>query len=203
MQSFEDVVDEITYLSKGKNADEDTDHPNSIFILAGINPVWESTGWRVLTLGTSSSKRPETHLFKTKEEAEKFAEEYKAGGKGRQASTPIENKELIGYGNYELKFHLGEKDISTGLTFSSKKDALAAIDTEHEKLNAIVNEKLAKARESGGKNEKRPQKDYVRIQAYTEDGKAWKYAVVLDERYAPKSTALNTLPYSLANGFST
>ena len=203
LQSFEDVVDEITYLSKVKNADEDTDHPNSIFRLAGINPVWESTGWRVLTLGTSSSKHPETHLFKTKEEAEKFAEEYKAGGKYRQASTPIENKELIGYGNYELRFHLGEKDISTGLTFSSKKDALAAIDTEHEKLNAIVNEKLAKARESGGKNEKRPQKDYVRIQAYTEDGKAWKYAVVLDERYAPKSTAFNTLPYSLANGFST
>lgn len=203
LQSFEDVVDEITYLSKVKNADEDTDHPNSIFRLAGINPVWESTGWRVLTLGTSSSKRPETHLFKTKEEAEKFAEEYKAGGKYRQASIPIENKELIGYGNYELKFHLGEKDISTGLTFSSKEDALAAIDTEHEKLNAIVNEKLAKARESGSKNEKRPQKDYVRIQAYTEDGKAWKYAVVLDERYAPKSTAFNTLPYSLANGFST
>lgn len=203
LQSFEDVVDEITYLSKVKNADEDTDHPNSIFRLAGINPVWESTGWRVLTLGTSSSKRPETHLFKTKEEAEKFAEEYKAGGKYRQASTPIENKELIGYGNYELKFHLGEKDISTGLTFSSKEDARAAIDTEHEKLNAIVNEKLAKARESGGKNEKRPKKDYVRIQAYTEDGKTWKYAVVLDERYAPKSTAFNTLPYSLANGFST
>lgn len=203
LQSFEDVVDEITYLSKVKNADEDTDHPNSIFRLAGINPIWESTGWQVLTLGTSSSKRPEKHLFKTKEEAEKFAEEYKAGGKYRQASTPVENKELIGYGNYELKFHLGEKDISTGLTFSSKKDALAAIDTEHEKLNAIVNEKLAKARESGGKNEKRPQKDYVRIQAYTEDGKAWKYAVVLDERYAPKSTAFNTLPYSLANGFST
>ena len=203
LQSFEDVVDEITYLSKVKNADEDTDHPNSIFRLAGINPVWESTGWRVLTLGTSSSKRPETHLFKTKEEAEKFAEEYKAGGKYRQASTPIENKELIGYGNYELKFHLGEKDISTGLTFSSKEDARAAIDTEHEKLNAIVNEKLAKARESGGKNEKRPQKDYVRIQAYTEDGNTWKYAVVLDERYAPKSTAFNTLPYSLANGFST
>ena len=203
LQSFEDVVDEITYLSKVKNADEDTDHPNSIFRLAGINPVWESTGWRVLTLGTSSSKRPETHLFKTKEEAEKFAEEYKVGGKGRQASTPIENKELIGYGNYELKFHLGEKDISTGLTFSSKEDARAAIDTEHEKLNAIVNEKLAKARESGGKNEKRPQKDYVRIQVYTEDGKTWKYAVVLDERYAPKSTAFNTLPYSLANGFST
>lgn len=156
LQSFEDVVDEITYLSKVKNADEDTDHPNSIFRLAGINPVWESTGWQVLTLGTSSSKRPETHLFKTKEEAEKFAEEYKAGGKYRQASTPIENKEFIGYGNYELKFHLGEKDISTGLTFSSKKDALAAIDTEHEKLNAIVNEKLAKARESGGKNEKHP-----------------------------------------------
>ena len=203
LQSFEDVVDEITYLSKVKNADEDTDHPNSIFRLAGINPVWESTGWRVLTLGTSSSKRPETHLFKTKEEAEKFAEEYKAGGKSRQASTPIENKELIGYGNYELKFHLGEKDISTGLTFSSKEDARAAIDTEHEKLNAIVNEKLAKARESGGKNEKRPLKDYVRIQVYTEDGKTWKYAVVLDERYAPKSTAFNTLPYSLANGFST
>ena len=203
LQSFEDVVDEITYLSKVKNADEDTDHPNSIFRLAGINPIWESTGWRVLTLGTSSSKRPETHLFKTKEEAEKFAEEYKAGGKYRQASTPIENKELIGYGNYELKFHLGEKDISTGLTFSSKEDARAAIDTEHEKLNAIVNEKLAKARESGGKNEKRPQKDYVRIQAYTEDGNTWKYAVVLDERYAPKSTAFNTLPYSLANGFST
>lgn len=203
LQSFEDVVDEITYLSKVKNADEDTDHPNSIFRLAGINPVWESTGWQVLTLGTSSSKRPEKHLFKTKEEAEKFAEEYKAGGKYRQASTPIENKEFIGYGNYELKFHLGEKDISTGLTFSSKRDALAAIDTEHEKLNAIVNEKLAKARESGGKNEKHPQKDYVRIQAYTEDGKAWKYAVVLDERYAPKSTAFNTLPYSLANGFST
>ena len=203
LQSFEDVVDEITYLSKVKNADDDTDHPNSIFRLASINPVWESTGWRVLTLGTSSSKRPETHLFKTKEEAEKFAEEYKAGGKYRQASTPIENKELIGYGNYELKFHLGEKDISTGLTFSSKEDARAAIDTEHEKLNAIVNEKLAKARESVGKNEKRPQKDYVRIQAYTEDGKTWKYAVVLDERYAPKSTAFNTLPYSLANGFST
>ena len=203
LQSFEDVVDEITYLSKVKNADKDTDHPNSIFRLAGINPIWESTGWRVLTLGTSSSKRPETHLFKTKEEAEKFAEEYKAGGKYRQASTPIENKELIGYGNYELKFHLGEKDISTGLTFSSKEDARAAIDTEHEKLNAIVNEKLAKARESGGNNEKRPLKDYVRIQAYTEDGKAWKYAVVLDERYAPKSTAFNTLPYSLANGFST
>lgn len=203
LQSFEDVVDEITYLSKVKNADEDTDHPNSIFRLAGINPVWESTGWQVLTLGTSSSKRPEKHLFKTKEEAEKFAEEYKAGGKYRQASTPIENKEFIGYGNYELEFHLGEKDISTGLTFSSKKDALADIDTEHEKLNAIVNEKLAKARESSGKNEKRPQKDYVRIQAYTEDGKTWKYAVVLDERYAPKSTAFNTLPYSLANGFST
>lgn len=203
LQSFEDVVDEMTYLFKVKNADEDTDHPNSIFRLAGINPVWESTGWRVLTLGTSSSKRPETHLFKTKEEAEKFAEEYKAGGKYRQASTPIESKELIGYGNYELRFHLGEKDISTGLTFSSKEDARAAIDTEHEKLNAIVNEKLAKARESGGKNEKRPQKDYVRIQAYTEDGKTWKYAVVLDERYAPKSTAFNTLPYSLANGFST
>ncbi len=78
LQSFEDVVDEITYLSKVKNADEDTDHPNSIFRLAGINPVWESTGWRVLTLGTSSSKRPETHLFKTKEEAEKFGSAYAA-----------------------------------------------------------------------------------------------------------------------------
>ena len=39
LQSFVDVVDEITYLSKVKNADEDTDHPNSIFRLAGINPV--------------------------------------------------------------------------------------------------------------------------------------------------------------------
>ena len=46
--------------------------------MAGINPVWESTGWRVLTLRTSSSKRPETHLFKTKEEAEQVVEYLKA-----------------------------------------------------------------------------------------------------------------------------
>ena len=198
LTTFDDVVGEIVYRTKVENADEDTDHPNEVFKVMGNTPITEVTGWRVLTL-KKGSYTPQAHNFKTKEEAEKFVQERETAGKGAETSKLVEHKEIVGFKDYEIVFRLDDRTINTGMLFPNKEEAVAATDAEHEKLNGIVNAKLAEER--GSKGGQRQKKDYVHIQYYTVDGKTWKYAVTLDERYAPKNTAMNTMPYSLADGF--
>ena len=66
-----------------------------------------------------------------------------------------------------------------------------------------VRAKAAKLAEEKGKSGEGNKKDYLKIVSYTEDGRTWKYGVVLADKYAPKTGALDTMPFYLGDGFST
>ena len=147
----------------------------------------------------------EQHTFDSKEEAEAFAEKYKAGGKNRVASEPYEQMRTAGYSQYEIVYRHDSPTKGTGVymptgkVYGSLEEARAAIDGEHDELNDIVNAKLAEGKKKGeGKK-----KDYVKIVSYTEDGRTWKYGVVLADKYAPKMTARDSMPFYLGDGFGT
>lgn len=207
LTTIDDVVDEIVYAAKVENADPDTDHPAGKFSVKGVGEVLtEHTGkWTVITQ-RSLSARVEQHTFGSKEEAEAFAEKYKAGGKNRYASAPEEEVRAAGYTQYEIVYRHDSPTKGTGVymptgkMYGSLEEARAAIDGEHDELNGIVNAKLAEAKGKGGEGRK---KDYVKIVSYTEDGRTWKYGVVLDDKYAPKKTSTDSMPFYLGDGFGT
>ena len=207
LTTIDDVVDEIVYAAKVENADPDTDHPAGKFSVKGVGEVLtEHTGkWTVITQ-RSLSARVEQHTFGSKEEAEAFAEKYKAGGKNRYASAPEEEVRAAGYTQYEIVYRHDSPTKGTGVymptgkMYGSLEEARAAIDGEHDELNGIVNAKLAEEKGKGGEGRK---KDYVKIVLYTEDGRTWKYGVVLDDKYAPKKTSTGSMPFYLGDGFGT
>ncbi len=206
LATIDDVVDEMVYAAKVENADPDTDHPAGKFSVMGVGePLTKPTGkWRVLTQGGFSGT-PKLHTFDSKEEAEAFAEKYKAGGKNRYASTPSEQTRTVGYTQYEIVYKHDSptkgtyENMPTGKVYDSLEEARAAIDGEHDALNEAVNAKLAEGKKKGGGRKK----DYVQILSYTEDGgRTWKYGVALADKYAPPKTAYDTMPFYLGSGFS-
>ena len=205
LTTIDDVVDEMVYAAKVENADPDTDHPAGKFSVKGVGAaLMEPTGkWEVKTM-TSLTSMVSTHTFDTKEEAEKFSKEYNASGKNHLASEPREQTRTTGYSQYEIVYRHDSPTkgtythMPTGKVYGSLEEARAAIDGEHDELNGIVNAKLAE--EKGKSGEK---KDPFKIVMYTEDGKTWKYGVVLADKYAPKKTAHDTMPFYLGDGFAT
>ncbi len=213
LDTYDAVVNEIVYQIKVANADTDTGHPKEAFRLESTGAaIKEPTGkWRVVTQA-SLSARPIENVFNSKEEAEKFAKAYmendgKKAGKYRYASAPAEMMTITGFSEYAVV--LKRENVGKGTStyfelkrYGTKEEATAAIDAEYEELNELANKALAKEKEDkGGKSSaKRP---VCSIEAYTEDGKTWKYGVALSEKYAPKKSAFSTMPYYLADGFAT
>lgn len=213
LNSYNAVVDEIVYQTKVANADADTDHPKETFEVKGSGEMkTKSSGkWYVVTQASLSAK-PHKDIFSSKEEAEKFAEAYmkndgKKVDKYRYASEPKEVKVFDGYGEYAVV--LRRKNIGKGTTtdfklkhYNTADEARAAIDAEHDELNELANKELAKDKGSKSASTKKP---ICSIEVYTdtEDGKSWKYGIVLSDKYAPKKSALNTMPYYLAKDFNT
>ena len=208
LTTIDDVVDEIVYAAKVENADQDTDHPAGKFSVGGVGePLKVSTGkWLVVTQ-RSLTAAVERHTFDSKEEAEAFAQKFLEGrGKYRYASKPTEEARTTGYSQYEIVYKHENPTkgtyayMSTGKVYGSLEEARAAIDGEHDELNSVVNAKLAEEKGKSGEGNK---KDYLKIVSYTEDGRTWKYGVVLADKYAPKIGALDTMPFYLGDGFST
>ena len=211
LNSYNAVVDEIVYQTKVANADADTDHPKETFKVIGSGEMkTKSSGkWYVVTQASLSAK-PHKDIFSSKEEAEKFAKAYikndgKKVNKYRYASAPQEVKEFDGYSEYAVV--LRRKNIGKGTTtdfklkhYNTADEARAAIDAEHDELNELANKELAKDKGSKSASTKKP---ICSIEVYTEDGKSWKYGIVLSDKYAPKKSALNTMPYYLAKDFNT
>ena len=210
LNSYNAVVDEIVYQTKVANADADTDHPKETFEVKGSGEMkTKSSGkWYVVT--ASLSAKPHKDIFSSKEEAEKFAEAYmkndgKKVDKYRYASEPKEVKVFDGYGEYAVV--LRRKNIGKGTTtdfelkyYNTEAEARVAIDAEHDELNELANKELAKDKGSKSASTKKP---ICSIEVYTKDGKSWKYGIVLSDKYAPKKSALNTMPYYLAKDFNT
>ena len=211
LNSYNAVVDEIVYQTKVANADADTDHPKETFEVKGSGEMkTKSSGkWYVVTQASLSAK-PHKDIFSSKEDAEKFAEAYmkndgKKVDKYRYASEPKEVKEFDGYGEYAVV--LRRENIGKGTTtdfelkhYNTADEARAAIDAEHDELNELANKELAKDKGSKSASTKKP---ICSIEVYTKDGKSWKYGIVLSDKYAPKKSALNTMPYYLAKDFNT
>ena len=211
LNSYNAVVDEIVYQTKVANADADTDHPKETFEVKGSGEMkTKSSGkWYVVTQASLSAK-PHKDIFSSKEEAEKFAEAYmkndgKKVDKYRYASEPKEVKVFDGYGEYAVV--LRRKNIGKGTTtdfelkyYNTEAEARVAIDAEHDELNELANKELAKDKGSKSASTKKP---ICSIEVYTKDGKSWKYGIVLSDKYAPKKSALNTMPYYLAKDFNT
>ena len=211
LNSYNAVVDEIVYQTKVANADADTDHPKETFKVEGSGEMkTKSSGkWYVVTQASLSAK-PHKDIFSSKEEAEKFAKAYikndgKKVNKYRYASAPQEVKEFDGYSEYAVV--LRRENIGKGTTtdfklkhYNTADEARAAIDAEHDELNELANKELAKDKGSKSASTKKP---ICSIEVYTEDGKSWKYGIVLSDKYAPKKSALNTMPYYLAKDFNT
>ena len=205
------MVDEIAYQTKVTNADTDTDHPKEAFrvVSSGEMKTKSSGKWYVVTQASLSAK-PHKDIFSSKEEAEKFAKAYikndgKKVNKYRYASAPEEVREFDGYSEYAVV--LRRKNIGKGTTtdfklkhYNTADEARAAIDAEHDELNELANKELAKDKGSKSASTKKP---ICSIEVYTEDGKSWKYGIVLSDKYAPKKSALNTMPYYLAKDFNT
>ena len=211
LNSYNAVVDEIVYQTKVANADADIDHPKETFkvIGSGEKKTKSSGKWYVVTQASLSAK-PHKDIFSSKEEAEKFAKAYikndgKKVNKYRYASAPKEVKKFDGYSEYAVV--LRRENIGKGTTtdfklkhYNTADEARAAIDAEHDELNELANKELAKDKGSKSASTKKP---ICSIEVYAEDGKSWKYGIVLSDKYAPKKSALNTMPYYLAKDFNT
>lgn len=205
LKSFEDVVDELVYLIKVANADETADHPIENFKIRGINPKVETTGYRVLaaknltTAITRGNRFAVDEIFPTREAALKRIEELKA--KGLECSEPLEKRETVGYEKYQISFAhpITREFIPLEKEYGSKEDAIAAPEAEHEELNRLANEAIAAATKKSGES---VEKSYFHITHYYDkgsDGKYhWYYGVALDDKYGPKKTAFNTMPFFLA-----
>lgn len=205
LKSFEDVVDELVYLIKVANADETADHPIENFKIRGINPKVETTGYRVLaaknltTAITRGNRFAVDETFPTREAALKRIEELKA--KGLECSEPLERRETVGYEKYQISFAhpITREFIPLEKEYGSKEDAIAAPEAEHEELNRLANEAIAAATKKSGES---VEKSYFHITHYYDkgsDGKYhWYYGVALDDKYGPKKTAFNTMPFFLA-----
>ena len=211
LNTYNAVVDEIVYQTKVANADADTDHPKEAFRVVGSGePKTKSSGkWSVVTQASLSAK-PNRSIFNSKEEAEEFAKAYmkndgKKVDKYRYASAPKEEKEFDGYNKYAVV--LRRRNVGKGTItdfelkhYDTAEEARAAIDAEHDELNELANKELAKAKEGKSASTKKP---ICSIEVYTEDGKKWRYGIVLSDKYAPKKSAFNTMPYYLAKDFET
>nr|DAH91542.1 MAG TPA: Type I restriction enzyme [Caudoviricetes sp.] len=205
LKSFEDVVDELVYLIKVANADETADHPIENFKIRGINPKVETTGYRVLaaknltTAITRGNRFAVDEIFPTREAALKRIEELKATG--LECSEPLEKRETVGYEKYQISFAhpITREFIPLEKEYGSKEDAIAAPEAEHEELNRLANEAIAAATKKSGES---VEKSYFHITHYYDkgsDGKYhWYYGVALDDKYGPKKTAFNTMPFFLA-----
>lgn len=205
LKSFEDVVDELVYLIKVANADETADHPIENFKIRGINPKVETTGYRVLaaknltTAITRGNRFAVDEIFPTREAAIKRIEELKATG--LECSEPLEKRETVGYEKYQISFAhpITREFIPLDKEYGSKEDAIAAPEAEHEELNRLANEAIAAATKKSGES---VEKSYFHITHYYDkgsDGKYhWYYGVALDDKYGPKKTAFNTMPFFLA-----
>lgn len=205
LKSFEDVVDELVYLIKVANADETADHPIENFKIRGINPKVETTGYRVLaaknltTAITRGNRFAVDEIFPTREAALKRIEELKS--KGLECSEPLEKRETVGYEKYQISFAhpITREFIPLEKEYGSKEDAIAAPEAEHEELNRLANEAIAAATKKSGES---VEKSYFHITHYYDkgsDGKYhWYYGVALDDKYGPKKTAFNTMPFFLA-----
>lgn len=205
LKSFEDVVDELVYLIKVANADETADHPVENFKIRGINPKVETTGYRVLaaknltTAITRGNRFAVDETFPTREAALKRIEELKA--KGLECSEPLERRETVGYEKYQISFAhpITREFIPLEKEYDSKEEAIAAREEEHEELNRLANEAIAAAARKSGES---VEKSYFHITHYYDkgsDGKYhWYYGVALDDKYGPKKTAFNTMPFFLA-----
>ena len=206
LASYEDVVNEIVYQTKRRNGDESNDHPASVFRVRKSEPIEEVSGYRVLSFPSIRSTKPSERPFSTKEEADAFAKEYMESHPGGYA-TVREERRTKGYGKFSVVYMRSEGVNNseytyqeTGMEFDTEEEARAAIEQRHDELNEIANSKDAELASKSG--EVRRKRDYLRIQYYSEDGKTWKYAIVLDDRYNPHKTAWNTMPYALADGFT-
>lgn len=205
LKSFEDVVDEFVYLIKVANADETADHPVENFKMRGINPKVETTGYRVLaaknitTAITRGNRFAVDETFPTREAALKRIEELKA--KGLECSEPLERRETVGYEKYQISFAhpITREFIPLEKEYDSKEEAIAAREEEHEEFNRLANEAIAAATKKSGDS---VEKSYFHITHYYDkgsDGKYhWYYGVALDDKYGPKKTAFNTMPFFLA-----
>lgn len=205
LKSFEDVVDELVYLIKVANADETADHPIENFKIRGINPKVETTGYRVLaaknltTAITRGNRFAVDEIFPTREAALKRIEELKATG--LECSEPLEKRETVGYEKYQISFAhpITREFIPLEKEYDSKEEAIAAPEAEHEELNRLANEAIAAATRKSGES---VEKSYFHITHYYDkgsDGKYhWYYGVALDDKYGPKKTSFNTMPFFLA-----
>ena len=199
LRTFEDVVDEVVYLTKLNNADADTEHPGSAFKARGLEPQKEVVGYYVSYFPTIKSTTIRREEFKTKEAADAFYA--KISKNGAMASEPHEMYRISGYGKYEIVFKnpITEEWVDTGMTYESEGDALFAIDQERDALNKAVNDKLAEASAKTGKTKAT---EYIQVRSYFDSGKM-KYGVVIADKYGPKKTAFSTMPYYFAEGFAT
>lgn len=209
LKSFEDVVDELVYLIKVANADETADHPVENFKMRGINSKVETTGYRVLaaknitTAITRGNRFAVDETFPTREAALKRIEELKA--KGLECSEPLERRETVGYEKYQISFAhpITREFIPLEKEYDSKEEAIAAREEEHEEFNRLANEAIAAATRKSGES---VEKSYFHITHYYDkgsDGKYhWYYGVALDDKYGPKKTAFNTMPFFLAERLS-
>ena len=200
LRTFEDVVDEVVYLTKLNNADADTEHPRSAFKVQGLEPQKEVVGYSVSYFPTIKSTTIRREEFKTKEAADAFYAKI-SSKKGVMASEPHEMYRISGYGKYEIVFKnpITEEWVETGMTYESEGDASFAIDQERDALNKAVNDKLAQANEKTGKTKAT---EYIQVRSYFDSGKM-KYGVVIADKYGPKKTAFGTMPYYFAEGFAT
>ena len=209
LKSFEDVVDELVYLIKVANADETADHPIENFKIRGINPKVETTGYRVLaaknitTAIMKGNRFAVDEILPTREAALKRIEELKATG--LECSEPLEKRETVGYEKYQISFAhpITREFIPLEKEYDSKEEAISAPQAEHEELNRLANEAIAAATKKSGES---VEKSYFHITHYYDkgsDGKYhWYYGVALDDKYGPKKTAFNTMPFFLAERLS-
>ncbi len=174
--TLDEAIDRIVYLAKLKRGDADVSHPTQLFAFpATKSESGESGRYRVMW-----GRDYKTREFDSKEDADAFAQTKN----GAYVSPIMETKRRFGY---KVRFThplTGEKMFVDNAEFDTKDEAQAYFDGNFEKLNEATNAKLQDEREKKGEKKTLTADDVVHVQMIHSKDDGWKYAVVIDKKYA-------------------
>ena len=201
-KTFDNVVSQITYLTKLYNDIEVSEHPRETFDYIGREPIFISDGWLVFESPDARKSPLKILKFDTKEEAEAYREKITKENNKADVSEPVEDKTHNGYyKRYEAVFTnpITGEHLELGIEYDSKESAEASFKDDYQKLNEAANEAIAQ-KNAETKDNKKGLLEIIKYYDY--ENKKFKYGIIISDS-ASKNNPFDTMPLYFAEGIET
>ena len=200
-KTFDNVVSQITYLTKLYNDIEVSEHPRETFHYIGREPIYITNGWIVFEYANPRSLTPKRLTFDTKEQAEAYREKINKENNKKHVSKPVEDKAHNGYKRYEAVFTnpITGEHLGLGIEYDSKESAEASLKDDYQKLNEAANEAIAQ-KNAETKDNKKELLEIIKYYDY--ENKKFKYGIIISDS-ASKNNPFDTMPLYFAEGIET